>query len=235
VRRGTGSAANGGTRSSGCTSSKGSPHRGPRSTRHRTRRRERRKRSGGRPSLIAGSLHPRHRSRLRWQERHRLGRAQGRPSPGNRQQRQRGPRRRQRASQRRPRTWRRRPRARWRGLEVQRRSRRPHPQRQRGPRGRGSAPSPPRGRRSSFEGLRARQQESDHLFASPQGGSNRASPRTGQGAEGGCIRPYPAAFLKGAAGGGERSGDGECEFTGCCWGLEATAGGLACRAAAGGC
>jgi hypothetical protein len=57
--------------------------------------------------------------------------------------------------------------------------------------------------------------ESDSLFASPQGGANCASPRTGQGAEGRCVRPYPAAFVKGAAGGGERSSNGEREFAGC--------------------
>jgi hypothetical protein len=57
--------------------------------------------------------------------------------------------------------------------------------------------------------------ESDSLFASPQGGANCASPRTGQGAEGRCVRAYLAVFVKGAAGGGERSGDGEREFAGC--------------------
>jgi hypothetical protein len=70
--------------------------------------------------------------------------------------------------------------------------------------------------------------ESDRLFASLQGGANRASPRTDQGAEGRCVRPDPAAFVKGAAGGGERGGDGEREFAWCRRGLEATAGGLAC-------
>jgi hypothetical protein len=55
----------------------------------------------------------------------------------------------------------------------------------------------------------------DSLFASLQGGANRASPRTGQGAEGKCVRPYSAALIKGAAGGGKRGGDGEREFAWC--------------------
>jgi hypothetical protein len=38
---------------------------------------------GGRVFLIGGSLHPRHRSWLRWLEQHRLGRARRRPPPGN--------------------------------------------------------------------------------------------------------------------------------------------------------
>jgi hypothetical protein len=38
---------------------------------------------GGRVSPTGGSLHPRHRSWLRWQEQHRLGRARRRPPPGN--------------------------------------------------------------------------------------------------------------------------------------------------------
>jgi hypothetical protein len=45
----------------------------------------------------------------------------------------------------------------------------------------------------------------DSLFAFPQGGANCASPRTGQGTEGGCVHPHPAAFVKGAAGGGVTS------------------------------
>jgi hypothetical protein len=54
--------------------------------------------------------------------------------------------------------------------------------------------------------------EPDGLFPCPQGGTNCASPRTGQGAEGGCVHPNPVALVKGAAGGGERSGNSEREL-----------------------
>jgi hypothetical protein len=54
--------------------------------------------------------------------------------------------------------------------------------------------------------------ELDGLFPCSQGGANRASPLTGQGAEGGCVRPNPAAFVKGAAGGGERGSNSEREL-----------------------
>jgi hypothetical protein len=54
--------------------------------------------------------------------------------------------------------------------------------------------------------------EPDGLFPCLQGGANRASPRTGQGAEGGYVHPNPAAFVKGATGGGERGGNGEREL-----------------------
>jgi hypothetical protein len=54
--------------------------------------------------------------------------------------------------------------------------------------------------------------EFDSLFPCPQGGANRASPRTGQGAEGGCVHPNPAMFVMGAADGGERGGNGEREL-----------------------
>jgi hypothetical protein len=54
--------------------------------------------------------------------------------------------------------------------------------------------------------------EVDILFPFPQGGANCASPRTGQGAKSGCVRPHPAAFVEGAAGGGERGGNGEREL-----------------------
>jgi hypothetical protein len=55
-------------------------------------------------------------------------------------------------------------------------------------------------------------QEPNGLFSCLQGGANRASPRTGQGAEGRCVHPNPAAFVKGAAGGGEHGGNGEREL-----------------------
>jgi hypothetical protein len=75
--RGDGSTGSRGARSSGCASSRDSPRPGQRSTRRRTiKRRKRRKRIGGRFSPIGGSLHPRHRSRLWWQENHRLGQDQ---------------------------------------------------------------------------------------------------------------------------------------------------------------
>jgi hypothetical protein len=38
---------------------------------------------GGKVSPTGGSLHPRHRSWLRWQEQYCLGRARGHPLPGN--------------------------------------------------------------------------------------------------------------------------------------------------------
>jgi hypothetical protein len=66
ARSDTASVANGGTRSTGCASSRGFLFRGPRST--RPQRRKRRKRPGGRASLIGGSLCPRRRSQLRRQE-----------------------------------------------------------------------------------------------------------------------------------------------------------------------
>jgi hypothetical protein len=54
------------THASGSASGRDSLHLGRRSTHHRTRkRRKRRKKSGSRFSPIGGSLHPRHRSRLR--------------------------------------------------------------------------------------------------------------------------------------------------------------------------
>jgi hypothetical protein len=136
-----------GVRSSGCASSRDSPRPGHRSTRRRTRKR--RKRIGGRFSPTGGSLHPHHRSRLRWQENHHLGRAQGHPPLGGLRGRRHEPWRRQRAPWRRRCARRRRLstrqslRARWRRQEAWRRPRRPHPRRQRGPRGRGSGPSPP--------------------------------------------------------------------------------------------
>jgi hypothetical protein len=40
--------------------------------------------AGGKVSLIGGSLRPRRRSQLRWQEQRRLGRVRERPPPGNR-------------------------------------------------------------------------------------------------------------------------------------------------------
>jgi hypothetical protein len=55
--------------------------------------------------------------------------------------------------------------------------------------------------------------EFDCLFPCPQGGANHASPRTGQGAEGGRVHPHPVAFVKGAAGRSERGGNGERELT----------------------
>jgi hypothetical protein len=76
--------------------------------------------------------------------------------------------------------------------------------------------------------------EFDSLSPCPHGSANRAPPRTGQGAVGGCVHPHPAAFVKGAAGGGERSGDSGRELARRGRGLEAAACGLARRAAAGG-
>jgi hypothetical protein len=58
-------------------------------------------------------------------------------------------------------------------------------------------------------------QKSDSLFASPQGVANCASPRTGQGVEGGRVHPHPAAFIEGAAGGSERGGNSEQELARC--------------------
>jgi hypothetical protein len=37
-------------------------------------------------------------------------------------------------------------------------------------------------------------------------------PRTGQGAEDGCVRPDQAVLVEGAAGGGERGDNGEREL-----------------------
>jgi hypothetical protein len=145
--RGGGSAGSGRARRSGCASSRDFPRPGQRSTHRGTRKR--RKRIGGRFSPTGGSLHPRHRSRLRWQENHRLGWAQGHPPPGGLRRRRHEPWRRQHAprrclrARRRHPCARRSPRARWRRVEARWRPRRPRPRRQRGPRGRGSGTSPP--------------------------------------------------------------------------------------------
>jgi hypothetical protein len=57
--------------------------------------------------------------------------------------------------------------------------------------------------------------EPDGLFPCSQGDANRASPRTGQGAEGRCVHPNPVALVKGAAGWSERGGNGERELARC--------------------
>jgi hypothetical protein len=57
--------------------------------------------------------------------------------------------------------------------------------------------------------------EPDNLFASLQGGGNRASPRTSQGVEGGRVHPHPAAFVEGAAGRSERGGNSGRELAKC--------------------
>jgi hypothetical protein len=62
------------TRIFGCASSWGFPPR-RRHTIRRRRRRRKKKKTGGRFSLTGESPHPRHRSRLRWLESRRLGRA----------------------------------------------------------------------------------------------------------------------------------------------------------------
>jgi hypothetical protein len=49
---------------------------------------------------------------------------------------------------------------------------------------------------------------SNFLFVLAQGGANCASPRTGQGAEGGRVRPHPAALVEGVAGGGKHGSGG---------------------------
>jgi hypothetical protein len=146
---------------------------------------------------------PRHWSRLRWQEDHRLGRAQRCQPPGNLRQRRHEPRRRQRTPQRRPRARRRRLCA------------------QRSPRARGSPRAVECGwRRGGGYAGRAHDvggdleeeevgllllevrsclsrghvpdgRGSDDSLPCPQGGANCAlPPRAGQGAKGGRIRSY---------------------------------------------
>jgi hypothetical protein len=55
---------------------------------------------------------------------------------------------------------------------------------------------------------------SNPLFVPAQGGANRASSRTGQGAEDGRVHPHPAALVEGVAAGDKRGGG---------WGLEVLA------------
>jgi hypothetical protein len=100
------------------------------------------------------------------------------------------------------------PRARRRWLEVRRRPRRPRQRRRPGPRGRGSVPSPLRGEGLVLSrGCVSDRRGPDGLLMLAKGGANRASPRTGQGVEGGRVHPHPAVFVKGAAGVGGRSGN----------------------------
>jgi hypothetical protein len=52
----------------------------------------------------------------------------------------------------------------------------------------------------------------DTLFSCLQGDGNRAPPRTGQDAEGGCVRPHQAVLTKGDAGGCRHGGGSEWEL-----------------------
>jgi hypothetical protein len=108
---GDGSAGNGGVRSFGCASSRGSTLRGPRSTLRQARRR--RKAMGAGLPPIGGSPRPPRPEPRRRQRRRCLGRAQERPPPGHLRERRRAPWKCQRAPRRRlgvrrwPHRWRR--------------------------------------------------------------------------------------------------------------------------------
>jgi hypothetical protein len=101
------SAGSGEMRISGCGSNWGFPPRRRHSSRRRRRRKKKKKKKKdrGRISPTGGSPHPRHRSRLRWRENRRLGRARGRSPPGSLRRGRRGPQRCRRAPRRRRCAW----------------------------------------------------------------------------------------------------------------------------------
>jgi hypothetical protein len=122
------SAGNGGVRSSGCASGRGSPSPGPRSTRRQARRRRRRAMGAGLPPR-GGSFHPPRLEPRRRRKGRLLGRAQERPPPGHLRERRCAPRRHQRAPRRR--------------LGVRPRPHRWRQQRPPSPRGKGNEGFPP--------------------------------------------------------------------------------------------
>jgi hypothetical protein len=73
----------------------------------------------------------------------------------------------------------------------------------------------------------------DGLFPCSQGGANCAPPRASQGAEGGRVHPDQAMLIEGTTGERKHDGSGERGLARCGRGLGVTAGGLACRVAAG--